>query len=213
MKLLHVLDHYEVLRIGGSQPIRIQARIVAATNKDLKKLIQDGKFREDLYYRLSVVPITIPPLRERREDIPYLTNLFFEKFNQKYGTKKQLTESGYAVLSHFHFSGNIRELEHTVERLIVTSPYEFIDASQIRLLELFSSEDSEPAPNSPTEAAPDELDQIVSLKQAVEAYERRILTQALRRYKTTRKVGEALKLDQSTVVKKMKRLHVTAPDE
>ncbi|OUN06000.1 PAS domain S-box protein [Flavonifractor sp. An92] len=213
VKLLHVLDHYEVLRIGGSQPIRIQARIVAATNKDLKKLIQDGKFREDLYYRLSVVPITIPPLRERREDIPYLTNLFFEKFNQKYGTKKQLTESGYAVLSHFHFSGNIRELEHTVERLIVTSPYEFIDASQIRLLELFSSEDSEPAPNSPTEAAPDELDQIVSLKQAVEAYERRILTQALRRYKTTRKVGEALKLDQSTVVKKMKRLHVTAPDE
>ena len=214
VKLLHVLDHNQVIRVGGSQPIPIQGRIVAATNKDLKKLIQAGEFREDLYYRLSVVPITIPPLRERREDIPYLTNLFFQKYNEAYGTRKHLTESGYAALSAFPFSGNIRELEHIVERLIVTSPHDLIDASQIHLLELFNDKsDGQPAAPPAPSPAPEELDQIDSLKQAVEDLERRILTQAFRRYKTTRKVGEKLKIDQSTVVKKLKRLHMTAPDD
>ncbi len=203
VKLLHVLDQKQVLRIGGTVPVRVDARIIAATNKDLYTQVQAGAFREDLYYRLNVLPITIPPLRKRREDIPHLANLFLQRYNKEYDTCKIITESGYSALSQLNYAGNVRELEHIVERLIITSTRDVIDASQVKLLELLTPDPAGPEP------AP-RLEQVASLKEEVEKLERRLIVDALNRYRTTRKAAEALKVDQSTVVKKMKRLNIKA---
>lgn len=123
-KLLRVLQEREIRRVGGSEPIKVDARVVAATNKDLKKLVAAKQFREDLFYRLNVVTITLPSLRERSEDIPILAKFFL----QKYGStdSKRVTEispKAMALMAQYDWPGNVRELEHTIERAIVLTPH------------------------------------------------------------------------------------------
>ncbi|MBI2978194.1 MAG: sigma 54-interacting transcriptional regulator, partial [Rhodospirillales bacterium] len=100
-----------VQRLGGRHSIAINARLVAATNRDLKAMVADGKFREDLYFRLNVVPLRIPPLRERPEDIPVMLTAFLESLSRKYGARKRLAPEVLQALSDYHYPGNVRELE------------------------------------------------------------------------------------------------------
>jgi two-component system, NtrC family, response regulator AtoC len=118
-KLLRALQERAIRRVGGNDPIPVNVRIVVATNRDLRKLVADGKFRDDLYYRLNVVTLTLPPLRERPADIPILVQHFLEKFAQSAkGPVKRLAPEAQALLASYHWPGNVRELEHVVERAV-----------------------------------------------------------------------------------------------
>jgi len=119
-KLLRVLQSKEIEPIGG-KPKKVDVRIIAATNKNLEEMVKKGSFREDLFYRLNVVPIVIPPLRERKEDIKPLVEYFLEKFNKKYGKNISISKGAMRMLEIYHWPGNVRELENLIERLVLTS--------------------------------------------------------------------------------------------
>jgi len=126
-KLLRVIQEREIRRVGGTDTVSVDVRVIAASNKDLKSLVETGKFREDLYYRLNVVSITVPPLRERMEDIPMLAQFFVQKF----GTAKESAVRGFspeamAMLSQYAWPGNVRELEHAIERAVALTPHDLI---------------------------------------------------------------------------------------
>jgi Nif-specific regulatory protein len=118
-KILRVIQDKEIEHLGGEKVIKVDVRIIAATNRNLEALVKEGKFREDLYYRLNVIPIHVPPLRERREDIPLLVEHFLERFNKKYGKSVRIAPEAMEPLMEYNWPGNIRELENTVERLVV----------------------------------------------------------------------------------------------
>ena len=127
-KLLRVLQEGEFERLGGNKTIKVDVRLIAATNRNLNKMIDEGKFREDLYFRLSVFPIHNLPLRERKDDIPLLVKFFIEKFNQKMGRKvKEISGEDLKVLMEYNFPGNIRELENIIERAIILSKGEALN--------------------------------------------------------------------------------------
>lgn len=195
VKLLHVLDDRTVRRIGGTASFKVDCRIIAATNKDIKELVRAGQFREDLFYRLNVVPITIPSLRERKEDLLFLAKMFLDSMNNKYKMKKTFSEEAIRALYDYNYPGNIRELQNMIERLVINTIGDTIEAEKI----LEMTEASSPSTQS---------EEITPLKEAVEQLERNMLLTAFQKYKTTRRVAEALKIDQSTVVKKAKKLKV-----
>ncbi len=123
-KLLRVLQEKEIERVGGDRPIKVDIRVLAATNQDLEARIQAGAFREDLYYRLTVVPITLPPLRDRKEEIPYLVDHFLNKFSK--GRRLQLSQEAMATLMEYDWPGNVRELENAIERAAILTTSEMI---------------------------------------------------------------------------------------
>ena len=128
-KLLRVIQEREFERIGENEPIKVDVRIIAATNRDLKKLVEEGKFREDLYYRLAVVPIVLPPLRERKEEIPFLISFFIKKkFPQQ---KIKFTPEAIHLLQQYHWPGNVRELENIIEQTVVLSGKDVLDAADL----------------------------------------------------------------------------------
>ncbi len=128
IKLLRVLQEGEFERVGGNKTIRVNIRIIAASNRDLQEAVRNGLFREDLYYRLNVVSIKLPPLRERKEDIPFLVNFFIDRFNQKYKMKvKGISQRAMNLLMDYEWSGNVRELENTIESILVIHSPEVID--------------------------------------------------------------------------------------
>lgn len=130
--LLRVLEQREIRRLGGEQSVPLDVRVVSATNKDLDRLVADGAFREDIYYRLNVVPIRIPPLRQRREDIPVLVDLFLTRFCQQHDRKrKQLAPDALEVLQSYSWPGNIRQLRNLLERMVVTVESDVIQTSQL----------------------------------------------------------------------------------
>ncbi|MGC8852792.1 MAG: sigma-54 interaction domain-containing protein, partial [Hydrogenobacter sp.] len=118
-KILRVLQDKEIEKLGSERSIKVDVRIISATNKDLWSLVQKGSFREDLYYRLSVVPIHIPPLRERKEDIPVLIDHFLNLFNQRYNKNVRIDAKALEIMMEYPWPGNIRELENTIERLVI----------------------------------------------------------------------------------------------
>jgi len=127
-KLLRAIQEREITRIGNTKPLKVDVRIIAATNENLAECVQAGKFREDLFYRLSVVPIHLPPLRERREDIPDLLEHFLLKSNKKARkTIRQISPEARKALLEYEWPGNIRELENTIERAVVLSEADQID--------------------------------------------------------------------------------------
>src|ERR687895_493430 len=132
-KVLRVLQEGEVERIGSAKTVNVDVRVIAATNKDLEQEIERGNFREDLYFRLSVVPITVPPLRERREDIPALVRHFADLFSRENNRRPpRFTPGAIEYLQRARWKGNVRELKNTVERLIIMTPGETIDADDLR---------------------------------------------------------------------------------
>ena len=127
-KLLRVLQEGEFERAGGNKTLRVNIRIIAASNRDLQEAVKEGKFREDLYYRLNVVNIKLPPLRDRRDDIPFLVNFFIEKYNQKYHMKvKGVSQKAMKRLTEYEWTGNVRELENSIESVLVINSPEVID--------------------------------------------------------------------------------------
>jgi len=131
VKLLRAIQEKEFERVGGEETLKVDVRIIAATNKSLQELVRSGNFREDLYYRLSVIPIHMPSLRERREDIPALIVHFMNKLNQRKSSQKTISEEAVDLLTRYTWPGNIRELENIMERLFITTSDNEISASQV----------------------------------------------------------------------------------
>ena len=123
-KLLRVLQDGTFTKVGGTSPQKVDVRIIAATNKNLEKLVEKGKFREDLFYRLNVIKIEVPPLRERREDIPLLIDYFLDKHARAKGKKKNISEMALKMLLDYDWPGNVRELENEIERLVLLSGHQ-----------------------------------------------------------------------------------------
>jgi len=131
VKLLRFLQDQTIERLGSTKPIKVDVRVICATNRPLEKLIKEGKFREDLYFRLNVVPIFIPPLRERKEDIPILVEHFLRKFNEIYQKRVRLNPKTLEILLEYSFPGNIRELENLIERLVLLAERDVIDPKDL----------------------------------------------------------------------------------
>jgi len=133
-KLLRVLQEKQVERLGGNTPIKVDTRIIAATNKDLEKEVKEGRFREDLFFRLNVIPFKLPPLRERKEDIPLLAQFFVKKICKREGIEeKKLSEEALKLLKDYDWPGNIRELENFIERLVVLTDKDIIEPEDLSI--------------------------------------------------------------------------------
>lgn len=130
-KILRVLQEREFERVGGEKTIKVDVRLIAATSRNLEELISKGKFREDLYYRLNVVPIFLPALRERKEDIPLLIEYFLKRFNEENKKNVSISPEALRALIEYNWPGNVRELENTIERLVVMSSEESIKPPDI----------------------------------------------------------------------------------
>ena len=198
-KLLRVLQEKEIKRIGGTTSINIDVRIIAATNKNLQEQIKKGEFREDLYYRLNVIPIVIPPLRERKEDIVVLTHNFLSKFNKKYGKTKKIDIDAIELLSSYDWPGNVRELENAIERLVIIVEENFITVSSLIAVLGENKFSYDLMAES----------KVATLKEAVDLLEKNIIEKALKKYGSTHKAAKVLGITQSTVVRKAKALGIT----
>jgi DNA-binding NtrC family response regulator len=132
VKLLRFLQEREIRAVGSSREKKVDVRVVVATNRDLQKMVEEGKFREDLWFRLNVVRLTLPPLRERRNDVPLLTHYFLNKYNERYHRSVKLTESGLKALKDFTWPGNVRQLQHLIERLTILAPSDRIDGEAVQ---------------------------------------------------------------------------------
>lgn len=205
VRLLRVLQESELTRIGGTTPISLNTRVIAATNKNLTKMIQEGTFREDLFYRLNIIPIYIPALRDRKEDIIPLIYHFLHGFNQKYGINRTFTQPALASFQQYDWPGNVRELQNLVERITLMSPKSEIDVQDIHTELQFSqrghaADDNQIFHSSSINVAP--------LKQQVEELETSIIIQALEVFPSIRQAALALKVDQSTLVRKIQRYNI-----
>lgn len=197
VKLLAVLQDKVITRIGGGKTIPVDVRIIAATNKDLEQMTKTGSFRSDLYYRLHVVPIKIPPLRERKDDIMPLAYHFLELFNKKYNADKDFSPDIQEIFMEYYWPGNVRELENIIERLTVTTGHSVITKEDLPPY-LFDSD------GSPGHSII--VNRILPLNVAKEEVENIILKRAYKIYKNTYKVAEVLGVNQSTISRKIKKL-------
>jgi len=171
VKLLRVLQEREFERLGGTRTLKVDVRLIAATNKDLRAALEQGTFREDLYYRLNVVPIDIPPLREHKEDIPELVNHFLARFSRGNGKQvDKITPAALKLLMEYHWPGNVRQLENTIERAVALSANPVIDVGDIAL-------DSNTAVRNEAGASAPVLPEGMTLEQ----WEDQIIREALRR--------------------------------
>ncbi len=195
-KLLRVLQEKEIMRIGGSKTIPLDIRLITATNRDLKKQIEDGKFREDLYYRLNVMPIEIPPLRGRKKDIEQLAKYFLEFFNKEYSQKKSISEGAIHLLQNGRWRGNVRELENLIERLVITTEKAVITESDV------SSLIGEVIGN--TNGAEHNY-QGRSYRELMDDYEKNMLETMLEKYGRASIVSKELQIDKATLHRRLKK--------
>jgi DNA-binding NtrC family response regulator len=161
LKLLRFLQEREVRPVGAPRPKPVDVRVIVATNRELRKMVEDGKFREDLWHRLNVVRIELPPLRERRGDVPLLTRFFLNKYNARYGREVRLADSGIRALQEYTWPGNVRQLQHLIERLTILAPNERIDAEAVNL-SLSAMEDREQPVETLAEAEEDQIRKVLT---------------------------------------------------
>lgn len=204
-KFLRVLQDGEFTRVGGTTVIKADVRFIVASNKDLSKMASEKTFRQDLYYRINVVPILIPPLRERSEDIPLLVDFFLTKFNEKYGANKSIAPHVMDAFNEYDWPGNIRELKNLVERLVLTDPDDVIsDLSFFQegeeKLDCVQSTDIHSLMKAPINRCEGWF-----LKDAMENLEKDLLQKALLEFKNSRMVGKALGISHTTVLQKLKK--------
>jgi len=192
-KLLRFLEKGEMIRVGGSGSIRVSARVVTATNLDLEVEVAAGRFREDLYYRINVVPIHVPSLKERAEDIPLLAGHFLKRFNKKHGNAKEISAPVLENLMQYDWPGNVRELENLLERLVVMSRGHVIELVDLpsKMIRRVSQMD-----------AGAQLARGNNLKNAVREFEQAMITLALAKYGTQARAAEVLGVSQATVARK-----------
>lgn len=206
VKLLHVIQERSLTRVGGTKAKDLDLRIVAATNHDLKQRVQEGRFRADLFYRLNVVPILLPPLRDRQEDIPPLLQQQLERIEARYGLRRRFSGAAVRHLLSYPWPGNVRELENVIERIVVTSDQELIDGAFVAEVLGLPTAPTPVAVRLPAEAAPLTEPKAESLPEAVERLERHLISDALRRYGSTHRAAAALGVSQATVVRKAHHL-------
>ena len=199
-KLLRVLQNSEVTRVGGTKPIKLDIRVIASTNSDLKKRIQAGSFRKDLYYRLHIIPIHIPPLRERKEDIPLLCEHYLSAFAAQYQRTVSLSKDNMNLLCSYSWPGNIRELRNIMEYLAVCcSDISHIDNSLLR--GILDFEESPVLPLQDTEG--------MTLGEAVAQCERELLTKTMAKVRSMKEASLLLGVDTSTISRKLKQYGIS----
>ncbi|OAM96198.1 PAS domain S-box-containing protein [Pelosinus fermentans] len=190
VKLLRAIQEKEFIRVGGTKTITFNARIIAATHRNIAKMVKEGVFREDLYYRLMVVPIYLAPLRERKEDVPLLIMHFIDKFNSRFGFNKKIMPQVIDKLVEYSWPGNVRELENIIERMMVTAPSEEITVNLVP--ETIMDKSFSPK-------------RLTKLKDAVEETEKYLLSENFKEYGSWKKVAEILGIDRTTVFRKVVR--------
>ncbi len=195
-KLLRVLQEREIMRVGGAETIPLDIRLIAATNMDLKKAIEEGVFRGDLYYRLNIMPLELLPLRGRKRDIRALALYFVEQFNKEYRLNKGITEEAIFALQNFDWPGNIRELENIMERIMISFDGDRITRFQV-----------ERAIGMPMETSVVRSSNIEdkSMIQLLEEYEKYILETMMGKHKRASDVARALKMNKSTLSRRLKK--------
>ena len=194
VKLLRVLQERQIQRIGGTKPVPVDVRVIAATNRDLGEMVRSKNFREDLFYRLNVVPITIPPLRERRGDIVPFADAFLEELNRKYGFKKEFTTSALQAMEEYNWPGNVRELKNVVERVVILSTEDKICATDLPFCSQW-----------PPIGHPVLRDEPIDLKLEVARFEDHYIRQAYEKYGNVRDAAASLGMDSSTFVRKRQK--------
>jgi two-component system response regulator PilR (NtrC family) len=203
-KLLRVIQEKEFMRLGGVETIRVDVRIIAATNADLETSVQQGLFREDLFYRLNVIVVNLPPLRKRSEDIPLLAQHFLGHYARE--NEKQLQEiapRAMEVLLDYHWPGNVRELENVVERAVVLSTGEVLDVDLLPASVRQPESAGLPPPALPVNG--------IAFKDAVSEYERQIIIKALQACGGVQKrAAELLQVKPTTLHEMMKRLNISS---
>ncbi|MBI5086780.1 MAG: sigma-54-dependent Fis family transcriptional regulator, partial [Acidobacteria bacterium] len=200
-KVLRVLEEQRFEPVGSAEPVQVDVRVIASTNKNLEDEIERGNFREDLFYRLNVIPFEVPPLRERVEDIPELANHFLREFTTAYGRKpKELTPEAYAVLRQYGWPGNVRELKNLMERIVIMYPQIRIDARHVPL----------PSGRKTADRAQDRSQSLVEVRQSAERDY--ILRKLEDSGGNVSRAAEALGLERSNLYKKMRVLGI-APRE
>ena len=208
VKLLRVLQDREIRPVGADRVFKVDVRVLAASNKDLAAEVEEGNFREDLFYRLQVIPIVMPPLRERRSDIPLLTSHFLEKHNRKRsGRPARIAEEAMVHLWEYDWPGNVRELENLLERLVILSEDGLIGVEHLPpSIRSFISEKKIPRPTLGEEG--------LDLNTAVEEFENRLIEEALRRTKGNKQAAaRLLGLKRTTLVAKLRRRRGTDADD
>lgn len=198
-KLLRVLQNGEVRPVGADRSVAVNVRVITATNKDLAREVEKGTFREDLFYRLQVIPIHLPPIRARRSDIPLLVRHFLEKNSQKYGSKLQISDEAMVYLWEYDWPGNVRELENLIERMVVLSETGRIGPEDLPAhVRSFISEKKLPHPTL--------NDGEVNLREVLEQFEGRLIDEALRRTNGNKTAAaQMLGLKRTTLVAKLRR--------
>lgn len=198
-KVLRVLEEQRFTPVGGKASVRVDVRVIASTNKNLEREIELGNFREDLYYRLNVLPFQMPPLRDRREDIPVLAEYFLRDYARRYGRKgPSLTPKAMEMLENYPWPGNVRELRNTAERLVIMTPRQRIDIYDLPETILRRSL---PQRNEDEDAA--------SLQDARERFEREFITQKLVEHKgSISRAAQALHIERTNLYRKMKQLGI-----
>ena len=196
-KVLRVIETQEFQRVGGSKKIKVDVRIIAATNKDLEEEIQKATFREDLYFRLNVIPIYVPPLRERKDDIPRLVDYFLMNLSQQYGQKsKKVSKTTLRALMDYNWPGNVRELKNTIERFVIMNPAEVIDVKEIQ----------------PFKGAKSDYSGYKTLREAREQFEKDFILKTLQGNNwNVSKTAEALEIERSNLHRKIKSLGIETP--
>jgi PAS domain S-box-containing protein/TyrR family helix-turn-helix protein len=200
VKLLRLLQSKEITRVGGESCIGVDVRIITATNRFLMEMVQKKQFREDLYYRLNVVPVNIPPLRERKDDIPALTAHFLQFFNRKYKMNKKIAPGVIDTFMQYDWPGNVRELENLMERLVVITLSDVITTDDLPSHLWNSAKESSPSIV---------VSGIIPLKEAVECVEKQLLEKVYAKYRTTRQMAKELNVDASTVVRKAAKYNIS----
>jgi PAS domain S-box-containing protein len=202
VKILHLVQEKTFKKVGGTREKQVDIRIISATNKNVKQMIEEKTFRQDLYYRLHVVPIRIPALRERKKDILLLIERFLHKFNAKYSQSVALDESSKLILQLHEWPGNVRELENLIEQLVVTSRKPVVSIEDLPFH--FNREGGQSIVK---------VSGIMPIKKAVEETEKQILSYAISKYKTTRKIAKALDVNQTTIMRKLHKYQLTTNED
>jgi DNA-binding NtrC family response regulator len=208
VKLLRVLQDRSFERIGGVKSIKVDIRVIAATNQNLESLVSQSKFREDLYYRLKVIPLRVPPLRERVGDIPLLAAHFFQQFSKKKNkAPKRLSPAAMALLNRYSWPGNVRELENLMERLVILTEGDVVEVKD--LPPRFQETLSLGVGGESIDFSPDGL----NLPQALHELERRLILKALEQSNWVKsRAAQLLQLNRTTLIEKMKKQQIFAPN-
>jgi two-component system nitrogen regulation response regulator NtrX len=207
-KVLRALDEQRFLPVGASHPVHVDVRVIAATNKDLEEEIARGNFREDLFYRLNVIPFFVPPLRDRKEDIPLLVKEFLSEFGQQYGRPRvEMSEDAFTTLKQYHWPGNVRELRNLVERVLILNPK--IQRIERKHLPMLVYRDAGKTGGQASTRG----EEFTTLQQAREAYERDYILKKLDEcHGNVSRAAEGLGLERSHLYRKMKALGVSVKE-